>query len=296
MIDRIVELSEGPARLSIRLDQLVIEPEDGTTITTPVCELAALVVTHPRVQLTQSVISRISLAGGAVVFCDEKFLPSAMTLPLQAHFVQTERYSRQAQMSLPARKRLWQQIVRAKIRAQSRALLELNGTDDGLANMAQRVRSGDPDNVEGQAARRYWPRLFHDPKFRRGSEGPDQNAHLNYGYALLRAVVARALCANGLHPSFGLQHHNRYDSFCLASDFMEPFRPLVDKTVAKWVQEHDPSEPLDRPTKQALLTILTDRYHIDGEERTLFDLLSRASASLARAILGQDSILQIPEV
>ena len=296
MIDRIVEVSEGPARLSIRLDQLVIEPEGGTTVTTPVSELAALVVTHPRVQLTQSVISRISMAGGAVVFCDDKYQPAAMTLPLQAHFVQTERYSRQAQLSAPARKRLWQQIVRAKIRAQSRALLELHGSDEGLSNMAQRVRSGDPDNIEGQAARRYWPLLFQNPRFRRGSEGPDQNTHLNYGYALLRAAVARALCANGLHPSFGLQHHNRYDSFCLASDFMEPFRPLVDKKVAQWVREHDPAEPLDRRTKQVLLSVLADRYEAEGEERSLFDLLARAGASLVRVILGQDSILQIPEV
>ncbi len=296
MIDRVLELSEGPARLSVRYEQLVIERDGVPPITTPIQELAALVLTHPRVQLTQSVISRIASAGGSVVFCDDKYLPTAMVLPLQAHFVQTERYAKQAQLSMPGRKRLWQQIVRAKIRAQGRLLTQLYGEDYGIGEMQRRVRSGDPDNIEGQAARRYWPLLFADPKFRRGSEGPDQNNHLNYGYAVLRAVVARALCANGLHPSLGLQHHNRYDSFCLASDFMEPFRPVVDKAVAFWVRDNDPTQPLDHSAKMALLNILQERYEVEGEERTLFDLLAKAAANLARVVMGEAKTLQVPEL
>jgi CRISPR-associated protein Cas1 len=134
-------------------------------------------------------------------------------------------------MTLPTRKRLWQQIVRAKIKAQGELLREIHGNDHGLIAMAARVRTGDQGNLEAQAARKYWGLVFGDSKFRRGSDKPDQNRHLDYGYTVLRAAVARALCAAGLHPSIGLRHKNRYDAFCLAADVMEPFRPLVDRRV-----------------------------------------------------------------
>jgi CRISPR-associated protein Cas1 len=296
MIDRVLEIADSPAHLSIRDCQLVIAPDGAPTVTTPVSELAVLVVTHPRVGLTQSVIAGIAKAGGSIVICDEKCLPAAMLLPMQAHFIQTERYAAQAQMKAPLRKQLWRQLVRAKIRAQARLLSEIHGTDSGLAAMADRVLSGDTTNIEAQAARRYWPLLFNDPKFRRGREGPDQNAHLNYGYTVLRAVVARAVCGAGLHPSLGLQHHNRYDQFSLASDFMEPLRPLVDRRVALWIKDNDPAQPLGREAKAWLLRIVQDRYSIDGELRTLFDVVSRSAASLARAISGEEKILQLPEV
>ena len=200
--------------------------------------------------------------------------------------------------SLPLRKRLWQQLVRAKIRAQGRLLQELHGTDSGLVAMAERVNSGDAGNIESQASRRYWPLVFNDPKFRRGSEGPDQNAHLNYGYAILRATVSRALCAAGLHPSFGLQHHNRYDPFCLANDVMEPFRPAIDRAVYRWIQDHDPAEPLKKEAKAALLAPFFARFVVEGESRTLFDGAARVSSDLASAFLQKDTrlTLRIPEV
>jgi CRISP-associated protein Cas1 len=186
--------------------------------------------------------------------------------------------------------------VQAKIRAQGRTLHDLHGNDAGLLAMAERVRSGDVGNFESQASRRYWPLLFDDPKFRRGREGPDQNNHLNYGCAVLRAMVARALCATGLHPSLGLQHHNRYDAFCLANDLMEPFRPVIDRAVYCWVQEHDPTLPLEKESKAFLKGIMMRRYDVNAESRTLFDLVGRASSSLARAFLGESKQLQIPEV
>jgi hypothetical protein len=170
------------------------------------------------------------------IVSNEKHLPAAMLLPLSTHSTQTERFARQAAVSLPTRKRAWQQIVQAKLRAQARLLEETTGADQGLHVMAGRVRSGDPDNLEAQAARVYWPALFgkeaSGEAFRRDPEGEGINVHLNYGYAVLRAIVARALCASGLHPSLGVHHHNRYDTFCLADDLMEPFRPLVDRVVA----------------------------------------------------------------
>lgn len=295
MSHRILEVTEGPARLHVRHGQLVIEPDGGMEVTTPLEELAALVVTHPRVQMTQAVVAGIAAQGGTVVVCDNTYLPAAMLLPMQAHFAQTERYAAQARMKEPLRKRLWQQLVRSKIRAQGRTLKDLRGEDAGLSAMAERVRSGDPDNLEAQAARRYWPLIFADPKFRRGSEGPDQNSHLNYGYAVLRGVVARAVCGAGLHPSFGLKHHNRYNPFCLADDVMEPYRPLVDGAVAKWIEEHDAAEPLGREAKQHLLQSVLGRFVSNGEERTLFDLVGRTAASLSRAVMGEAKSLEIWE-
>ncbi len=294
MIDRIVEIS-NPARLHVRDCQLVIAPEGRDEVTTPLSELAVLLIAHPRVTLTQSVLSRIALEGGAVITCDDKFLPASMLLPLQAHFVQGERFARQIELPLPLRKQLWRQIVRAKICVQGNLLRELNGSDAGLIAMSTRVRSGDAGNIESQAARQYWPRIFCDPKFRRGSEGPDQNRHLDYGYTVLRAAAARAICAAGLHPSIGLRHHNRYDVFSLASDMMEPFRPAVDRRVYRWIQEHDPTGEFDRNARAWMLGLLAERYLVEDEQRTLFDVLARTCHGLARVITKEQNALCIPE-
>ena len=297
-MERILDISDRPTRLSVRYSQLVIQPDGAEEVTTPLSEVAVLVLSQPQVSITQAVVSGLAENGGSVVFTDGKHLPSAMMLPLQVHSTQTERFAAQIDASLPLRKRLWQQLVRGKIRAQGRLLRELHGADSGLLAMAERVRSGDAGHLEAQASRKYWPLLFNDPKFRRGREGPDQNSHLNYGYAILRATVSRALCAAGLHPSFGLQHHNRYDPFCLANDVMEPFRPVVDRAVYSWVQEHDPAEPLGKDAKAALLAPFFSRYVMEGESRTLFDAVARLASDLASAFLRKDAKVQlrIPEV
>lgn len=230
MIDRIVEIA-NPAELSVKLDQLVIATEAVPSVSTPLSELGVLLIAHPRVTLTQAVLSRIATNGGTVITCDDKFLPASMLLPVQSHYIQSERFARQTQMTPPLRKRLWKTIVQAKLRAQGFLLKELQGNDGGLIPMSGRVQSGDKGNLESVAARRYWPLVFGDPKFRRGGVGLDQNRHLDYGYTVLRALTARALCAAGLHPSIGIRHQNRYDAFSLAADLMEPFRPVVDRRL-----------------------------------------------------------------
>ncbi|HEV2178457.1 MAG TPA: CRISPR-associated endonuclease Cas1 [Terriglobia bacterium] len=282
--------------------------------------------------------------------CDERRQPAAMMLPLETHHVQTVRYAAQAQLPLPARKRLWQAIARAKIRAQARLLEERTGKDWGLSMMVDRVRSGDPENLEAQAARIYWPRLLGEsfrrlPRSDRGSKrahavilseaknpgisesnkyrdpssppapqddtrlpsrqavGDGLNALLNYGYAVLRATVARAICAAGLHPTFGLHHRNRYDAFCLADDLMEPFRPLVDGVVARLLNERGESVALDRESKRALIEPLLGpdrsgrgRFSYQGECRTLFDWLARMTFSLAAVVGGEAARIEIPEL
>lgn len=295
--ERIIDISDSAVSLHVRDAQLRIRLEHGGEVTTPLSELAALVISNPAVTMTQAVIAGLAENGGAAVICDRKHLPAAVMLPVQAHVTQTERFAAQARMSAVLRKRLWQQIVRAKIGAQARLLLELHGADGGLAAMAARVCSGDSTHLESQAAQRYWPLVFADPHFRRGREGPDQNAHLNYGYAVLRAIVARAVCGAGLHPSLGLQHHNRYDPFCLANDLMEPFRPVVDRAVYGWIQDHDPAAPLDKQAKAWLIAPLMAAYVWEGESRSLFDLVARTAASLARAITSvAPPCLEIPGV
>ncbi|HVA62897.1 MAG TPA: type II CRISPR-associated endonuclease Cas1 [Terriglobales bacterium] len=293
---RILDIGDGAAGLRVRDSQLVIGLAEGGEVTTPLAELAAVVISGAHVVMTQAVIAGVADSGGAVVICDARHLPAAMMLPIQAHVTQTERFACQARMPLPLRKRLWRQIVAAKIRAQGRLLADLHQDDGGLVALSQRVAPGDSGNLEGRAAQRYWPLLFADPGFRRGREGPDQNANLNYGYAVLRALTARALCGAGLHPSLGLQHHNRYDPFCLANDLMEPFRPLVDRAVYAWVQDHDPSATLEKQAKAFLVAPMLAAYTWQGETRSLFDWVARSASSLVAAITAKGRELELAEV
>jgi CRISPR-associated protein Cas1 len=301
--DRILEIAH-PARLSVRDAQLVVERQEFLPFATPVNGINTLLLAHPQVTLTQAVVSRLAEAGAMLVTIDHTYLPVAMTLPLQAHNLQTERLAAQVGLKPVTRKRLWTQIVQAKIRAQGSLLKELYGSDGGLTATANRVRSGDPDNLEAQTARRYWGLIFGEPedripKFRRGADplesGPDQNRHLDYGYTVLRASVARAVCAAGLHPSIGLRHHNRYDPFCLAADLMEPFRPLIDRRVASWIAHNSPSAPLDAIAKKWLIESVTMRYWVNREERVLSDILFRLAGSLAAVLTGKLEKLDLPE-
>lgn len=297
MSERILEIA-NPARLSVKDSQLVIEREGFLPFITPVNGINTLLLAHPQVILTEAVISRLAEVGAMIVTIDGRYLPVAITLPLQIHSLQTERLAAQIELGPIPRKRLWQQIVKAKIRAQANLLKELHGSDSGLAHSTARVRSGDASNLEAQSARRYWGLLFADPSFRRGADpnesGPDQNRHLDYGYTVLRAAVSRALCAAGLHPSIGLRHHNRYDPFCLAADLMEPFRPLIDRRVVSWIAHHPASAPLDSAAKKWLIEGVTMRYWIEPEERMLSDILFRVAGSLAAVLSGSRKMLDLP--
>jgi CRISPR-associated protein Cas1 len=295
MTDRILEISDEPARLAVRNSLLVIRRASGEEVTMPLADLAVLVVSHPQVSYTQAVLAELVAQGGAFVACNPQHLPVGMLLPLDAHYVQTERFAVQVRASLPLRKRLWREIVRAKVRAQGLLLSAIHGNDTGLIALATQVRSGDPSNIEAQASRRYWPALFADPAFRRNRDAQDQNRLLNYGYAILRAIVARAIAAAGLHPSLGLHHHNRYNSFCLADDLMEPFRPKVDGAVWGIVVKSGPAATLDRATKAALLQAITGRVTVLGESRTVFDAASIDASSLVAVLEKRAKRLILPE-
>jgi len=295
MTNRILDFSEAPVRLRVRYEQLLIKRDEQPDASVPLAELAVVVAAHPQVTYTQAVLSGLAEAGGAFVACNRKHLPVGMFLPLVAHHAQAERFAAQARAPRPLCKRVWRQIVRAKITAQARTLEGLHGTDFGIKRLVGLVRSGDPANVEARASRRYWPRLFADLDFRRHRENEDENALLNYGYAVLRAIIARAVCGAGLHPSLGIHHHNRYDAYPLADDLMEPFRPLVDRAVAEYLAAHDAPYGVERAAKQYIIGALTARFLLAGEQRTLFDVAAHLTASLAHMFLGYADELELPD-
>jgi CRISPR-associated protein Cas1 len=293
---RILEFSASPAFVRLRLGQMVIEREGRPDVSVPLEDVAVIVASHPQAVFTNALYAEFLKLGGAVVICDQHHNPAGMLLPLVGHSTQQERFEAQAAAGAPLKKRLWACIVRAKVERQGALLRDVCGEDAGLGALALRVRSGDAGNLEALAAQRYWARIFGDAAFRRRREGDGPNALLNYGYAVLRAAVARAICAAGLHPSLGLHHCNRYDPFCLADDLMEPFRPIVDSVVVSIVRERGVAAPLDRQSKTDILAVLSGRFEANRETRALFDWLSSPAASLARIFAGSRESLVFPEL
>lgn len=295
MSDRIVDIAQRAASLRIELERLRIDRDGADPVHIPLADLAAVVVSHRDVRLSQSVLARLAAYGGVFVVIDEQYQPAAMMLPLDGHTTASARMRKQAAAPLPTRKRVWRALVRAKIRAQWSLLRELGLESDDGEPLVARVRSGDPDNIEATAAGRYWKRLF-GPAFRRDRDADDQNRLLNYGYAVLRATTARALCAAGLHPALGVHHHNQYSAFCLADDLMEPFRPLIDRAVCTLVRERGPAVRMDADLRGRLIAPAVARYTVDGESRAFFDLLAQNATALAKVLTGQarDLVLKVP--
>ncbi|QDT65271.1 type II CRISPR-associated endonuclease Cas1 [Calycomorphotria hydatis] len=294
MQNRILDIAEQPARLALRGGLLELKSGERAPFRVRPEEVGVVLLAHPQISITQPVLSALTAAGGVLLTCDERRMPAGMMLPVDGHFTQTERFAKQAATKLPLRKRLWQQIVRAKIRGQAEVLEEIFGEDAGIRALIPQVGSGDPRNVEARAARKYWPLLFNDDGFRRDRDRNDQNRLLNYGYAVLRAITARAICAVGLHPSVGLHHKNRYNAFCLADDLMEPFRPVVDLVVARHVEGGGDTE-LNSQSRQLLIGSLLGRCIVEGKQLTLFDSLAELSSSLVRVIDAGSGSLTLPE-
>lgn len=296
MNNRVLDISASPARLSAQGGLLRIEAPGIESRTVPFTHLAAVICGHPQVTFTQAVLAEMAEANAILIACDAKHLPVAMMLPLTAHHRQTTLFQTQASAGLPLRKRLWRQIVSAKVRAQSAALMQVHGKDGGVGLMAQRVKIGNASQMEALASRYYWQQLFKGTKFKRGDEEDTRNALLNYGYAVVRAITARALCGTGLHPGLALHHHNQYDPYPLANDLMEPFRPLVDEWVARWCASRAGPWPLNKDSKAALLARLTERFTDGSENRAIFDWVERAAEQLARCLEGRKQSLEVPEL
>ena len=297
MIRRTVEFSTPGTRLSVAHRQLVVERPDLPKATIPIEDLGVVIVDDIRATYTQAVFLGLLEAGATIMVTGRDHLPVGMMLPLDAHHVQTERHRAQVETTLPVRKRAWQAIVRAKISQQAAVLSHFTGDHGGLAPMARRVRSGDPDNLEAQAAQRYWPRLF-GKTFRRDRAADGVNALLNYGYAVVRAAVARAVVAAGLIPSLGVHHRHRSNPFCLADDLLEPYRPYVDWRVRQLTDCDTKSAPSlsERETRAALLSLLNETVRVGGRREPLLLALHTSAASLCRILTGVDRRdLSLPE-
>ena len=296
MIRKTVELATPGTRLSVAHRQLVIERPDHAKATLPIEDLGVVIVDDVRATYTQAVFLELLSAGATVMVTGRDHLPVGMMLPLDAHHVQTERHRAQVSASEPTRKRIWQALIRTKITRQGEVLDHFTGSHGGLHPMARRVKSGDPDNLEAQAAQRYWPRLF-GADFRRDRSAEGVNALLNYGYAVVRAATARALVAAGLIPSLGVFHRHRANPFCLADDLLEPYRPYVDWRVKLLVDGHDGAAPgLDeRATRAALLSLFNETIVVGGRRCPLLLALGASAASLCRALTSGDKTLVLPE-
>lgn len=290
--ERVVEVAKAGVYLRLRDQRLCIEENKQPLGEVPLCDLAALVLSSPQAVLSRAVLDAITQHGGSVVVCDSEHRPTAMLLPLIGHHAQTQRLIAQTQAKRPTNKRIWKQVVQAKARAQAAVLETHTGKDSGLREIAKKVKSGDPTNVEGWAAQRYWPALM-GKDFRRRREGSPPNALLNYGYALLRAGTARAIAATGLHPTLGINHHGRNNPLCLADDLMEPFRPIVDHLVKQNPQQT--SEKLSARARGDMAGVLAFRVEHDGEVRSVSDWLFKCAASLAGVYLSERSDLLLPE-
>lgn len=271
-----------PARLMHRNAQVVIDRDDeGDTLTFPVEDLAWIILDTPQVSVTGSLLSALAGSGVALIVPDGKHHPAGMLLSFHQHHAQAAIGHSQIAMSLPLKKRLWQRLVVAKIENQA-AVLRAIGNDEAkaLSAMAGRVGSGDPDNLEAQAARAYWPRLFES--FRRHDEDR-RNGLLNYGYAVARAAIARACAASGLLPAFGLHHNSRVNAFNLVDDLLEPFRPAVDRVARARAGEQE-GEELSVEDRRHMAGVLTESVTIGEERLTVLAATEAVAASLVRAI------------
>jgi CRISPR-associated protein Cas1 len=292
MIKRIVEIS-NPAYLHLRNRQMVIEREDAVVGTVPVEDLGMLILDHSGITHTQALLTACSENNVVVLVCDSKHLPSAILLPLDGHTLHSKTLGQQIAATEPTCKRLWQHVVQAKIREQAKVLHSATGNDTPLRAYAAKVKSGDPENIEAQAARIYWQRLF-GPEFRRNSDTPGINAMLNYGYAVMRGAVARAVVGAGLHPALGVHHRNQYNSFALADDLMEPLRPLVDIKVYEVCELLSDTPKLTSENKRALLEILGWDCTIGERKFPLMIALHQYAASVRRMLAGEQKEVEIP--
>ncbi len=289
----------NPCLLYKKQNQLVVKYDElgKPEKQVPIEDIGLMVLDHYQIKLTSALIQSLIDNNSAVVFTDSRHLPSGMLLPFAVHHAFTEKMYAQLEASQPLKKNLWQQTVVAKIKNQA-ALLAQYGIDaDNMRYWAKNVRSGDPDNLEARAAAYYWNNLFMDQKtFKRARFGEPPNNLLNYGYAILRAVVARSLVGSGMMPAVGIHHRNKYNPYCLADDVMEPYRPFVDSVVIDIMEEEGEPEELTTAIKQKLLSIPAMDIVIDKEKSPLMVGLRRTTASLMQCFEGKTKKIMYPEL
>jgi len=292
MIKRIIYFG-SPAYLSVHHEQLVINRPDKSEISIPIEDIGVVILDNPQITITHSVLRKLQDNKTGVISCDKRHMPQSLLLPLEGNYTQTEVQMHQLNASQPLKKQLWQQTVIAKIENQKRLLRRLGKPFKKMDVLIRRVQSGDPQNIEGQAAAYYWKALFDD--FVRSRFGEEPNALLNYGYSILRSLIARALVSSGLLPTLGIFHKNKYNAFGLADDVMEPFRPFVDQLVYELYSTLSDVE-LNREIKSKLISVSTMDALYKSKKYPLMVGASRTSKSLADCFAGTKRKLIFPQL
>jgi len=292
VIKRTLEISREPAHLAVRHEQLLLQRNGQTVAQVPCEDLGVVLVDHPQVTYTHAALVKLAESAAVLVVCGRDHLPAALLLPLGDHSQVVWRLHDQLALSKPLAKQLWKQLVQAKIRHQA-GVLPPGPARNKLLALARGVRSGDPNNREALAARIYWQHWLGETAFRRDADAAGLNSLLNYGYAVVRAAVARAIVAAGLLPAIGLKHCHRANSFCLADDLIEPLRPLVDDRVRD-LYERGYVE-LTQEAKAELLKLLAEDVRFAGETGPLMVTLHRFTAAFVRCLTGETAILEIPQ-
>lgn len=300
----------NPAYLSLKDSQLVIkipavEKSDvsddfkkESIRTIPIEDIGVVVLDNKQITFTQGLMESLLENNCAVITCDSSHLPVGLMLPLCGNTLQTERFRNQIEASLPLQKQLWQQTMIAKIRNQAAVLRQVRNLEaKNMLKWASEVKSGDSDNKEAQAAVYYWQNAFpQNERFTREREGDAPNNLLNYGYAILRAVVARSLVSSGLLPTLGMHHRNKYNAYCLADDVMEPYRPYVDRLVMDIYEKHQDCSELTKELKAELLQIPVLEVTINGQRSPLMIAATTTTASLQKCYSGEIRKISYPEM
>lgn len=301
----------NPAYLSLRNGQLIIKlPEivnndtlpqsfkQQNVVSRPIEDIGVIVIDNKQITITSGLMSALLENNCAVITCDSHSMPIGLHLPLDCNTTQSERFRYQIEASLPLRKQLWQQTIQQKISNQAAVLKSFTDAEVKCMHIwANDVRSGDSENMEGRAAAYYWKNLFcHIDGFTRDRNGISPNCILNYGYAILRAIIARSLVGSGLLPTLGIHHHNRYNAYCLADDIMEPYRPYIDRIVYSMVKKYGCDITLTKEIKSELLTIPTIDVNIGAKSSPLMIAASQTTASLYKCFSGEQRRIIYPKI
>lgn len=283
------------AYISLKNKQLQIRKktyEGETIIVRPIEDIAVVILDHGQITITHNAIKALEDNKVALISCDDSHMPASLMLPLQGHSEQTERYKYQIYASIPLKKNLWQQTVIAKIKNQQQVLIKTGKKSSKLDYLIKKVQSGDPSNIEGQAAKYYWDKLF--AGFVRDRYGEPPNNLLNYGYAVVRAMIARSLVSSGLLPGLGIHHSNKYNAFCLADDIMEPYRPFVDIIVYDLFENQGLASFLNSNVKKHLLSVATMDAMFGKKKSPLMVGMIMTTASLAACFKGTKRKIKFP--
>jgi CRISP-associated protein Cas1 len=294
MIGRIVEVADDKRHLFMHRGFMVVQDSEGARKElgqVPLDDIAAVIANAHGITYTNNLLVALAERGAPFVLCAANHNAVGMLLPIEGNFEQSKRIEAQIAASLPTHKRLWAAVVRSKLEQQAAALEATGGPTAPLTALVAKVKSGDPENIEAQGARRYWGLLFGE-SFRRDQDGAGLNAMLNYGYTVMRSATARAVIAAGLHPSIGLHHSNDNNAMRLVDDLMEPFRPVIDLKV--WQLKNNQEDSITPDTKRALVRTLYDDMQTGAGATPVMVCMQKLATSLAQVYLGERERLELP--